>query len=262
MLKHKNAVIYGAGGDVGGAVARAFAREGAKVFLSGRHLGPVEALAADINRTGGVAESAQVDALDEQAVDQYVNAIAEKHGRIDISFCAVSIAKALPNRAPLLELSASQFALPITTYTQANFLTARSAARRMVVSGAGVILTITGTPSRLAVPNVGGNAPAFAAVVAMTRTLSAELAPRGVRAVCLMPNAIPETSSIRENFVRYAKAAGISPSEFQARLEATTHLRRLTTLAELGNAAAFLASDKASAMTGVVANLSGGSVVD
>lgn len=262
MLKGKVAVIYGAGGDVGGAVARAFAREGAKLFLSGRNLRKVEAVAADINGRGGVAEAAQVDALDEQAVDKYVGAVQEKAGTIDISFSAISIAHALPNRAPLLELSAEQFALPITVYTQANFLTARSAARRMVARRSGVILTITGTPSRLAIPNVGGNASASAAVVALTRTLSAELAPQGVRVVCLMPNAMPETATIRENFGHYAKAAGLTPAEYLARLESMTHLKRLTTLAELANVAAFMASDQASAMTGTVANLSGGAIVE
>ena len=262
MLKDKVAVIYGAGGDVGGAVARAFAREGAKLFLSGRNLRKVEAVAADVNGRGGVAEEAQVDALDEQAVEKYVGAVAGKAGAIDISFTAISIANALPNRAPLLELSAEQFALPITTYTQANFLTARSAARRMVARRSGVILTITATTSRMAFPNVGGTASAYAAVVALTRTLSAELAPQGVRVVCVMPNAMPETATIRENFGRYAKAAGVTYAEYLARLESMTHLRRLTKLAELANAAAFLASDQASAMTGTIANLSGGAIAE
>jgi NAD(P)-dependent dehydrogenase (short-subunit alcohol dehydrogenase family) len=262
ILKDKVALIYGAGGDVGGAVARAFAREGAKLFLSGRTLPKVEAVAADIVSGGGVAETAQVDALDEQAVDRYVSAVAEKAGAIDISFNAISVARALPNRAPLLELSVQDFSLPITAYTRANFLTARSAARRMVARGSGVILTITATPSRLAFPNVGGNAPAFAAVVALTRTLSAELAPQGVRVICLMPNAMPETETIRENFEKFANAGGVSPAEYLARIGSMTHLRRLTTLAELASVAAFMASDQASGMTGTVANLSGGAVVE
>jgi NAD(P)-dependent dehydrogenase (short-subunit alcohol dehydrogenase family) len=262
MLENKIAVIYGAGGDVGSAVAHAFAREGAQLFLSGRNLRKVEAVAADIIARGGIAEAAQVDALDERAVEEYVGAVVAKAGAIDISFSAIGISSALPQRAPLLELPAKDFALPLMTYALANFLTARIAARRMVARRSGVILTITGTPSRLAFPNVGGNAPAFAAVVALTRTLSAELAPQGVRALCLMPNAMPETETIRENFERYAKATGLTPAEYQARLEGTTHLRRLTTLAELANVAAFMASDQASAMTGTVANLTGGAIVD
>jgi NAD(P)-dependent dehydrogenase (short-subunit alcohol dehydrogenase family) len=262
MLKDKVALIYGAGGDVGGAVARAFAREGAKLFLSGRNLPKVEAVATDIIGRGGLAEAAQVDALDEQAVEEYVGAVAAKAGAIDISFCAIAISKALPQRVPLLELPAEEFALPIATYAQAHFLTARSAARRMVARRSGVILTITATPSRMAFPNAGGSAPAFAAVVALTRTLSAELAPQGVRVVCLMPNAMSETETIRENFAKFAKASGITPAEYLARIESMTHLRRLTTLAELANVAAFMASDQASAMTGTVVNLSGGAVVE
>jgi NAD(P)-dependent dehydrogenase (short-subunit alcohol dehydrogenase family) len=262
MLKDKVAVIYGAGGDVGGAVARAFAREGAQLFLSGRNLPKVEAVVADIIARGGVAEAAQVDALDEQAVEKYVGAVAEKSGAIDISFSTIGIANALPQRAPLLELPVEQFALPITTYTLANFLTARIAARRMVARRSGVILTITGTPSRMAFPNVGGNASAFAAVVALSRTLSAELAPQGVRVVCLMPNAMPETETIRENFARYAKVTSLTAAEYLRHIESTTHLRRLTTLAELANVAVFMASDQASAMTGTVVNLSGGAIVE
>jgi NAD(P)-dependent dehydrogenase (short-subunit alcohol dehydrogenase family) len=262
MLKDKVAVIYGAGGDIGGAVARAFAREGAKVFLSGRSSDAVRTVVAEITGSGGVAEAAEVDALDGQAVERYVAGIAEKAGRIDISFSAISVAKSLPDKAPLLELSAEHFSLPIAAYTQSIFHTARSAARRMVTKRSGVILTIAGIPGRIAFPNVGGSGPAYAAVAALTRSLSVELAPQGVRVVGLMPHAIPETVTIRENFARYAKAAGLSLADYQARMDSTTHLRRLTTLAELGNAAAFVASDRASAMTGTVVNLSGGAVAD
>ncbi len=260
MLKDKVAVIYGAGGDIGGAVARAFAREGAKLFLSGRNLAKVKALAADITKQGGRAEAAQVNALDEPAIEQYVNAIAEKAGRIDISFSAISVSGELPDKAPLTELSADHFLLPLTALTQSNFLTARSAARRMITRKSGVILTVTGIPGRMGFPFVGGTASAYAAIEALTRGLSVELAPQGIRVVGLMPHAIPETNTIRESFARYAKAAGVSQPEFQARFETTTHLRRLTTLAELANAATFAASDQGSGITGTFLNLSGGAI--
>jgi NAD(P)-dependent dehydrogenase (short-subunit alcohol dehydrogenase family) len=262
LLDGKTAVIYGAGGDVGGAIARAFALHGARLFLSGRTLRKVKAVAADIVAAGGVAEAAEVDALDERAVEEYVASVAAKAGSIDISFCAIGVSNELPQKAPLLELSAEHFALPIRAYTLANFLTARSAARRMVARRSGVILTLTATPSRLAIPNVGGGSAAYAALVGLSRTLSVELAPQGVRVVCLMPNALPETGTIRKNFALFAEAAGVTPAEFLARIASTTHLGRLTTLAELAQAAAFCASDQASAMTGTVVNLSGGGVAD
>jgi NADP-dependent 3-hydroxy acid dehydrogenase YdfG len=91
LLQDKVAVIYGAGGAVGGAVARAFAAEGARLFLTGRKLAPVEAVAKDVVSAGGSAEAAQVDALDEQAVDKHLQSVIDKAGHLDISFDAIGI---------------------------------------------------------------------------------------------------------------------------------------------------------------------------
>jgi NAD(P)-dependent dehydrogenase (short-subunit alcohol dehydrogenase family) len=261
MLKDKVAVIYGAGGAIGGAVARASANEGAKLFLTGRHLRPVEAVAKDIVAAGQSAEAAEVDALDEQAVDKHLHSVIDKAGRVDISFNAIGI----PNpkiRVPLVELDVEQFSLPIETYTRSYFLTARLAARRMVPNRSGVIMTVTSTPSRTGVPFVGGGGPAMAAVEALTRGLSAELAPQGIRVVGLRPQAMPETGRIKESFEGYAKASGRTWTEFQELLAGRTHARRLSTLAEMANMAVFMASDQASGMTGTIVNLSLGSLDD
>ena len=116
MLKDKVAVIYGAGGAIGGAVACAFARERAKLFLTGRLRAPVEAVAKDIVSAGGSAEAAEVDALDEQAVDKHLQSVIDKAGRVDISFNAVGIPGTKILGVPLVELDVEQFSLPITTY--------------------------------------------------------------------------------------------------------------------------------------------------
>src|SRR5205823_12251162 len=79
LLRGKNAVVYGAGGAIGGAIARAFAREGAKVFLTGRTLANVEEVAKDIISSGGSADTAQVDALDEAAVEKHLGDIIRKN---------------------------------------------------------------------------------------------------------------------------------------------------------------------------------------
>src|ERR687896_2128709 len=155
MLKDKVALIYGAGGAIGSAIARAFASEGANLFLTGRHLTPVEVVAKDVLSSGGAAEAAKVDALDEQAVDKHLQSVIDKAGRVDISFNAIGI----PNptiRRPLVELDVEQFSLPIATYTRSYFLTASLAAQRMVANRSGVIMTVTSTPSRTGVPLVGG----------------------------------------------------------------------------------------------------------
>jgi len=261
ILNDKVAVIYGAGGAVGGAVARAFGREGAKLFLTGRHLEPVQAVAQDIMSAGGSAEAAEVDALDEKAVDKHLQSVTDRAARVDISFNAIGI----PNpktRVPLVELDVEQFSLPIATYTKSYFLTARLAARRMVANRSGVIMTVTSTPSRTGTPLVGGAGPAMAAVEALTRELSAELAPHGVRVLGLRPQGMPETGRIKESFGLYANASGMTWEQFQELLASRTHTRRLSTLAEMANVAVFMASDQASGMTGTVVNLSMGSLDD
>src|SRR5215510_11516630 len=125
MLKNKVTVIYGAGGAIGGAVARAFASEGAKLFLTGRKRGPVEAVVKEILSAGGSAEAAEVDALDEQVVDKHLQSLIDKAGRVDISFNAVGIPGTKILGVPLVELDVEQFSLPITTYATSYFLIAR-----------------------------------------------------------------------------------------------------------------------------------------
>ena len=263
MLKDKVAVIYGAGGAIGSAVALAFAREGAKVFVTGRYLEPVEAVAKDIVSAGGSAEAAEVDALDEQAVDKHLQSMIDKEGRVDISFNAVGIPDTNILGVPLVDLDVEQFSLPITTYARSYFLTARLAARRMVPNKSGVIMTITTLHSRTGLPAVGGYGPAQAAKEALTRDLSAELAPQGVRVVGLRPQAMPESVGSRRRFFEpRAKASGLTWEQFQDLLASRTHPRRLMTLEEMANVAAFMASDKASGMTGTTVNLTMGSLDD
>ena len=148
MLKNKVTVIYGAGGDIGGGVARAFAREGANVFLTGRKLAPVRAVARDIVAAGGSAEATEVDALDEQAVDKHLQSVIDSAGRVDISFNAIGIPDTDVVGVPLVELDIKQFSLPITGYITSYFLTARLAARRMVANKSGVIMTVSALPAR------------------------------------------------------------------------------------------------------------------
>jgi len=262
MLENKVAVIYGAGGGIGGAVARAFAREGAKLFLAGRHLASVETAAKDIVAGGGSAEAAEVDALNERAVDKHLQSVIDKAGRVDISFNAVGIPNAKILGVPLVELDVEQFSLPITTYAMSYFLTARLAARRMVANKSGVIMTVTALHSRTGIPLVGGYGPAMAAKEALTRDLSVELAPHGIRVVGLRPQGMPETRTIKDAFAPRAKASGMTWEQWQELLASRTHTRRLMTLAEMADVAVFMASDKASGMTGTTVNLTMGSLDD
>src|SRR5580692_5778837 len=262
LLKNKVAVIYGAGGAIGAAVARAFAGEGAKVFLSGRKQAPLEAVAKEIRSAGGSAEVAEGDALDEQAVDKHLQSVIDKAGRVDISFNAISIPPEKILGVPLIEMEVEQFALAIASYTRSYFLTARLAARRMVKNKSGVIMTVTALPSRKGTPLNGGYGSAQAAKEALTRDLSAELAPQGIRVVALRPHGMPETSTIREVYEMKAKATGITWEQFQGYLASSTHPQRVMALEEVANIAVFMASDKASGMTGTTVNLTMGSLDD
>jgi len=262
MLTDKIAVVYGAGGGIGGAVARAFAREGARVFLTGPDLASVEIVAKEIESAAGSAEAAQVDALDEQAVDEHLRSVIEEADRVDISFNAVGIPSTNVLYVPLAELDVKHFALPITTLVTPYFVTARLAARHMIPNGSGVIMTVTTLHSRQGFPLAGGYGPAQAAKEALTRELSAELAPHGIRVVGLRPHAMPETRAIQDGYEVRAKGSDMTWEQFQALLASRTHTGRLTTLAEAANMAVFMASDKASGMTGTTVNLSMGSLDD
>src|SRR5579863_7097866 len=147
LLEQKTAVIYGAGGAIGSAVARAFAREGARVFLAGRARPPLEALAHEIAQAGGVAQVAPVDALDARAVEEHLNTIVGQTGGIDISFNA--IASKADQGSPLVEMSVDEFTTGILDAMQTQFVTTTAAARHMLKAGSGVILAITATPSRM-----------------------------------------------------------------------------------------------------------------
>jgi NAD(P)-dependent dehydrogenase (short-subunit alcohol dehydrogenase family) len=258
MLNDKVAVIYGAGGAIGGAVARAFARDGVKLFLTGRASAPVQAVAAEIASAGGQAEAAEVDALDEKAIDEHLRTVTDKVGRVDISFNAIGLPDGELVGIPLVEMDVEAFSRPIASYTRSYFLTARLAARRLVAKKSGVIMTISALPARMGSPMVGGYTPALAAKEALTRSLSLELAPHGVRVINLRPHAIPETSSIRKIF--NLKAAKLMTwDQWQEAQAARTHTRRLT---ELAQAAVFAACDRASGLTGTTLNLSMGVLDD
>jgi NAD(P)-dependent dehydrogenase (short-subunit alcohol dehydrogenase family) len=258
-LKNKYAIVYGAAGAVGSAVAKAFVREGATVFLTGRTLAKVEAVATDL---GSAAEPAEVDALDEPAIEMHLKSVIDRVGRIDISFNAVGIPNTKLQGVALSDLDVDQFSLPIATYTKSYFLTSRIAARRMIEQKSGVIMTVTSSPSRAGIPMMGGVGPAMSAVEGLTRGLSAELAPHGVRVVGLRPLGMPDSGTIEEVYGLHAKAWGISREQFAGIITSRTHAKRLPSLTEMANVAAFAASNEASAMTGTIVNLSLGNLDD
>jgi NAD(P)-dependent dehydrogenase (short-subunit alcohol dehydrogenase family) len=260
-LENKVAVIYG-NGTVGCTIAKTFAREGAWVFLAGRTLSTLDRVAKEILSENGKVETARLDVLDEQMVENHMNEIIKKTGKIDISFNAIGLPQRGIQGVPLSELSVKSFSLPIITYTQAHFITARAGASRMIRQGHGVILMHVPNASRISPPFVGGMVPAWAALEGLCRSLSVECGQHGVRAICLLTTGIPETPLIDEVWDIHGKSHGITFDQFHAVMEGQTHRKRLTTLNELSKAAVFAASDDGNALTGTVLNLTAGMIVN
>jgi NAD(P)-dependent dehydrogenase (short-subunit alcohol dehydrogenase family) len=248
LLENKVAVIYGAGGPIGGAVAHAFAREGARVFLAGRTQSKLDQVAAEIRSTGGIADTAVIDALDERAVDAFVDAVVKQMGYIDVSFNVIGYGDV---QKPLTEISVEDFMQPISNAMRSHFLTTRSAARHMVRRGSGVILAFGGDgPQTL--PGLGGFKAALDAIEGLRRQWAVELGPHGIRVVTLKTGGVPE--SIPDTFA--------GKDDIAAGIQKATLLNRAATLADVGNVAAFVASDQARTLTATDVNISCGALVD
>jgi 3-oxoacyl-[acyl-carrier protein] reductase len=247
LLENKTAVVYGAAGAMGSAVTRAFAREGARLFLAGRTLPTLDALAAELRDAGATVETAAVDAMDVASVQAHADRVVATAGRIDISFNAVSV-RAKQNQ-PLIEMTLEHFMLPIVDAATTHFVTATTAARQMVRQGTGVIILLSATAAKESRHEMGGFNLACAGVEAMTRGLAGEVGRQGVRVVGLRPNLTPEAN------------AGIRLEDL-GRLTKDTLNGRLPLLREVADTVVFLASDGAGAMAGAIVNLSCGAIID
>lgn len=146
LLEGRQAVIYGGGGGIGGAVARAFGREGATVHVVGRTQASLDVVADDIRGAGDNAETAVFDALDESAVDAHADSVAAQHGSLDISINLISTGDV--QGTPLAEMTLADFEQPIHNLVRSTFIT-WAAARHMIKQRSGVILrsAATATPS-------------------------------------------------------------------------------------------------------------------
>ncbi|WP_395244128.1 SDR family NAD(P)-dependent oxidoreductase [Agromyces sp. MMS24-K17] len=263
LLEDKVAVIHGGGGSIGGAAARVFAREGARLFLAGRSLPRLEAAAAVARAEGAEVSITVVDAMDQAEVDRHVDAVAEVAGRIDIALNAVGFDHV--QGLPIADTSLDDYLYPVAGYLQTNFVTAKAAARHMVSQQSGVILTISTPGARLTGRGLIGNAAQSAGLEGFSRALAGELGPDGVRVVCVRPHAMSDalaTSYTADMFGRIADAGGIPMDDWLDGLAGTTMLGRLPVLDELAEYLAFAASDRARSMTGAIANLSAGALVD
>ena len=234
MLQDKNAVIYGGAGSLGSTIARAIAKEGAKVFLAGRHLASVQELA------------------DEIEVKEFVGSITRAGATLDLSFCLIDYQ--VVQNLPLVELSVEDFVRPVSIAMRSHFLTATAAGKMMMKQRSGVILSLTATPGGIGYPFTAGFAPACSAIETFSRNLASELGAYGVRVVNIRSGGSPDSRVFKQ-------AIEHNPKEMEAILrgmENDTMLKKLPLMDEIANTAVFLASDLANGITGVTVDVTGG----
>ena len=252
LLKHKRAVVYGATGSMGGAVARVFAKEGAIVFCTGRTRASINKLASEINNAGGKAFAAVVDAMNEKEVNDHLDDVMQQSGGIDVSFNAIGISN--KQGIVLTKMSTNEFVDPVEMTMRTQFITAIAAARAMMKKGSGVILTLTATPGGIGYPMVGGFGPACAALENFSMHLAVELGVYGIRVVNIRSGGSPDSRPFRE-------AKETNPEVMDAalgKMRADTMLKRQPSIADIANIAVFLASDMAATITGVTIDATAG----
>lgn len=263
ILQGKNAIVFGAGGTIGAAVAKEFAAEGAQVFLVGRTKSNLERVAKQIAESGGAAPIHVVDTLDDLAVNEYVDGVVRQTGKIDIILDAAGpLAKEYGNTKIAVDLAVDEFLVPLQTMVRSRFITARAAARQMIKQQSGVIIFVTGSPARPHVPGATAIGAAFAAIENLTQNLAFEISPFGVRVVCLRTLANIDSRSIQDTMELVAGQLNITKDQAQARFEQSNFLRTLATVQDTANAAVLIASDRARMMTGTVVNATAGAALD
>jgi NAD(P)-dependent dehydrogenase (short-subunit alcohol dehydrogenase family) len=263
MLEDKCAVVFGAGGSLGAAVAREFAAEGARVFLAGRTKATLEAVANQITAAGGEAQTTVVDALDDAGVNRYLDEVAKQAGRIDIVVDLTGpLANEYGNGKVAVELPVDEFMAPLEKIVRSHFITARAAARHMINRKSGVIIFVTGSPARPHVPGATAIGAAFGAIENLTGNLAFEVSPFGVRVVCLRTVANIDSRSIQDTMDFVAGRMNITKEQAIGQVALSNFLKVSATVQDTANAAVLIASDRARMMTGTVVNASAGAALD
>jgi NAD(P)-dependent dehydrogenase (short-subunit alcohol dehydrogenase family) len=244
-LKNKVAVVFAASGEIAGAVARSFAQQGAKVYVTARNLEAVKALADEIRANGGAAQAAKVDALKETEIDTFLKEVVSGNGRLDVVFNGIAVEYSeMGGRPPALTATFEQFMAPMQKIVGSQFLTSRVAAKHMIATrSAGTILLLTAAASRSKIPNLSAFSAACAAVEAMTRVMAAEWGNDGIKVTCICSGALMETKRISGWIKSAAKEYGIPEEQIIAQYKAFDILKTSPTLKQVGDTAAFLASE-------------------
>jgi NAD(P)-dependent dehydrogenase (short-subunit alcohol dehydrogenase family) len=263
ILEGKHAVVFGAGGTIGAAVAKEFAAEGARVFLAGRTKPNLEAVTQQITAAGGEAQTTVVDTLEDAGVNKYLDGVAKQVGKIDIVVDLTGpLAEEYGNTKMAVDLPVEEFMVPLTTVVRSRFITARAAARHMIKQHSGVIILVTGSPARPHVRGATAIGAAFSAMENLAQNLAFEVSPSGVRVVCVRTTANIDSRSIQDTMELLAGQFNITKEQAGAQIAQLNFLKVPATVQDTANAAVLVASDRARMMTGTVVNSTAGAALD
>jgi 3-oxoacyl-[acyl-carrier protein] reductase len=263
LLQGKNAVIFGAAGSIGAAVAKEFASHGAKLFLAGRTKATLDSLAQQITAKGGEVRTAVIDVLEDAGVDEYIGAIVKEVGKLDIVIdVSGPLASEYGNTKNAVDLAVEEFMVPLATMVRSRFITARAAARQMIKQRSGVIIFVTGSPARGHVPGATAIGAAFGAIENLTENLAFEASPFGVRVACLRTLANSDSRSIQDTLDMLAGRLNISKDQASATMAQGNFLKTSATVRDTANGAVLIASDLGRMLTGTVVNATAGAALD
>lgn len=238
--RERNVVVFGASGAIAGAVAKEFEKLGDRLFLSSR------AAAPPAEWLGGSVEWERVDATNASQVEGYFARLAAKGVTPDVIINGIGVRAAEGGYgAPSHLLDAGAFCQTLVSVVGAQFLTASRGARAMAEEGRGVVILLTSSLAKVAVPNMAGITAASDAVEGLARVLQAEHTGSGVRVVCVRVGGMPETRMIRETMAANARTAGVSAEEYAKRLPAARAGLAPLTLSAAARAIVLLASEVA-----------------
>ena len=243
MLQGKVAIITGASQGVGKGIATVLAREGAKVVICNRTPDRGKAVADLIKSGGGEAMAYQADVMKMEEVKGMVEATLKAYGGLHI---LVNNAVAIPVNVSFAESKEEDWEVDLGAGLKGYLICTRAVINHFLQQKYGRIISISSSAGKVGSPNLAVYSAAKGAIIAFTRALARELAKTGITVNSVAPGAV--NTPMQDRLTQ----------EFKAYMLSTIPMGRYAECEEIGEMVAFLASDRASYITGQAFSVDGG----